>query len=863
VKAQNNISVLQNDSIDSLAHFAAIDSLYNYLRIIQKKIGAFSKIDSLTKKGKNKIKLDYFEDHEIFREPKTRKEYDLVRWYYANKYYQHRNYFGDFENSIPIGLKASEYAYDSLFLDRRAFYVEFELANNYSRLDDHSRALYYMKKCIPGAVERKDNRLLNLCYLEIGDIYLRTKKYTEAKNYYLKATDVSFDEDGVSNQIAIISRFRKLSFETEDGEFLDWVDKELPLHEKNKNGSKYQERRNNLDESLGDYYKEKSNWKEALIKYQKSERYYNTSSSSLIKRELAKLYVKFAECYSGIDNDRMVRQSIMSGLKCLLPNQIESIVPSDTVLYAENTFGSIFDIGYKYYLKKYNSSKNTVFLDTAFQLIKLGIFTNDLINKKIFYSTGKLLSTDLGRNRVNHAIDALWYLKDKLGQKDFNSELRYLLDESKDYILKDQIELKSKLSRLDSLNNCKANHLINQIVKTINRGGSKQDIVKYQTELDMLLGATRSVDQIANINEDCLEYVITENQVYLNINIGSKKAFHQLGEKSILQKLIDNFLLGLKQQEEIKSLDEKSSLLCQFLIPKEIELPFEIAIVADGIIALVPFDILNHKKSYLIFDHLLKTKTYNNTESSKEESEIKSVLCINPNYDKGEIIDDDKIDRAGFYYLPFAQTEVDEMQLIFKDKMDVENSIQSIEILEKLKSSDIFHFTGHAKATDTSSFLVLKEKDSLIHWGSDQIYHANLDLELVTLSACETGLGKIINGDGINSVARSFISAGAKSVIYSLWTVNDKSTSNIMVQVYNNLMSGMKKHEAIRNAKLDFFDKANPQLKHPYYWGGFIVTGDMNNLKLIQSKTNVPLFIFLGLGVFSIIVLTIIKTKHL
>ena len=94
------------------------------------------------------------------------------------------------------------------------------------------------------------------------------------------------------------------------------------------------------------------------------------------------------------------------------------------------------------------------------------------------------------------------------------------------------------------------------------------------------------------------------------------------------------------------------------------------------------------------------------------------------------------------------------------------------------------------------------------------------------LSACESGFGTIVSGEGSMSIAKSFFQAGAKSTLVSLWPVDDCATSDLMGYFYRNLKNGVSKDEALRLAKLDFRENANPIQLHPYYWAGMIQIGD-------------------------------------
>ncbi|MEP7168664.1 MAG: CHAT domain-containing protein, partial [Bacteroidota bacterium] len=112
-----------------------------------------------------------------------------------------------------------------------------------------------------------------------------------------------------------------------------------------------------------------------------------------------------------------------------------------------------------------------------------------------------------------------------------------------------------------------------------------------------------------------------------------------------------------------------------------------------------------------------------------------------------------------------------------------------------------------------------------------EIASMKLNARMTVLSACNTGLGQLHSSEGMISLGRSFFIAGCPSVVMSLWTVNDASTSKIMTAFYSHLKKGETKSEALRNAKLDYLkNETNPAKKHPYYWAGFIVVGNNSPL---------------------------------
>jgi len=86
-------------------------------------------------------------------------------------------------------------------------------------------------------------------------------------------------------------------------------------------------------------------------------------------------------------------------------------------------------------------------------------------------------------------------------------------------------------------------------------------------------------------------------------------------------------------------------------------------------------------------------------------------------------------------------------------------------------------------------------------------------------------------GEGIISLARAFAYAGAKSIVTSLWSVNDKSTSELMRFFYRELRRGKDKDEALRLARLRFLKESSVKNSHPFFWAAFVPVGDMRGVK--------------------------------
>jgi CHAT domain-containing protein len=195
---------------------------------------------------------------------------------------------------------------------------------------------------------------------------------------------------------------------------------------------------------------------------------------------------------------------------------------------------------------------------------------------------------------------------------------------------------------------------------------------------------------------------------------------------------------------------------------------------------------------------------------------------------------------GGGYILPLPATQT-ETEAIFR--LYDNNNLKAKILLHKsaneefikaggLSGYKILHFATHgfvnSEHPELSGILLDQEtsgaEDGILYSG--EIYNLKLNADLVVLSACETGLGKIQQGEGIIGLTRALLYAGTKNIIVSLWQVADQSTSDLMVDFYNNILNNkMAKSysQSLRIAKLKMISDGNFQ--HPVYWSPFILIG--------------------------------------
>ena len=135
-----------------------------------------------------------------------------------------------------------------------------------------------------------------------------------------------------------------------------------------------------------------------------------------------------------------------------------------------------------------------------------------------------------------------------------------------------------------------------------------------------------------------------------------------------------------------------------------------------------------------------------------------------------------------------------------------------------LRSMLFFAGANQGGSDDNDGVMTALEAAQLNLWGT----------KLVTLSACDTGLGDVKNGDGVYGLRRALVLAGSESQMMSLWPVSDQATRELMIDYYTRLKAGEGRSQALRNVQLKMLK--NPRRQHPFYWASFIQSGEWANL---------------------------------
>lgn len=187
--------------------------------------------------------------------------------------------------------------------------------------------------------------------------------------------------------------------------------------------------------------------------------------------------------------------------------------------------------------------------------------------------------------------------------------------------------------------------------------------------------------------------------------------------------------------------------------------------------------------------------------------------------------------------LPYTRQEADQILAVAPRNSSIKvldfRASRTTAMSEELSKYRYVHFATHGYLDKTRadlSAIVLsmvdqqgKPLDGFLR--AHDIYNLKLPAELVVLSACETGLGKDVTGEGLEGLTRGFMYAGARRVVVSLWNVNDKATAALMQRMYNGMLREDKTPAAaLRAAQIEML--RTKQWESPYYWAAFVMQGE-------------------------------------
>jgi len=372
------------------------------------------------------------------------------------------------------------------------------------------------------------------------------------------------------------------------------------------------------------------------------------------------------------------------------------------------------------------------------------------------------------------------------------------------------------------------------------------------------------IDNVSNstINYKDISNLLTPNQLYLDFaKIGETYYYFTLDNQANIQfnkidktqsKEINDYIQRIREDGNISIKTTKKRYTKLYnIIFKDINLKNKTSLIIspDGLLGLIPFEAFYDKKEQKYLIEKLKiryipsgkelVKLYRDkTESQNSDIVVFADIDFNATISKTKGIEIYK--GLKFRKLANAKKDVMVVKKLFPNqiKLFVRDNATEKNLL-KINSPKILYLSTHGFFIKDKTILNPMLKSGIALSGANSaivnktgngivtgLELAGLNLhrtELVVLSACETGVGDIQEAEGVASLSKAFMLAGAKNIIMTLWSVDDEKSSILMEKFYKNIKNKMDYSDALREAKLWMIKDINSS--HPYYWSGFVGSG--------------------------------------
>jgi hypothetical protein len=564
-------------------------------------------------------------------------------------------------------------------------------------------------------------------------------------------------------------------------------------------------------------------------------------------RSVAKLYYEEATlCYHKskfID----AQNSISKVFSTLLPNYTtkKDYLPNAKSLYAETTLLDALDLQAALYLSQNQPKK-------ALESYQLAFHIEDLFQSLLVYENSKIITQIRNRNRTEKCLAIYYSLYQKEKKTAYIEKAFALQERTKSAVLKAAINKNKIISReekliLEQLQNW--NTLIIKEQQRLNYADITviNNAIKKQNEL-MLLLKSKDSNTSKDINKEfdvkeLYAQLEKDNATMVNYFYGVEKLYaftlenhtikiQSFEENGNNKSIFYTFLNYFKDADAItnnpKEYNHIANIIYDLLNLPNNKSNNNLIIIPDGILTFLPFEALITEKStttnfakmhYVLNDFAVG---YNNSatfylNSIPFQHQKESVLGVFPIFENSSL------------ELTFSKKELENLKHNF-DGTYLESDKATFQNF-KVNAANyaVLHLSTHASSGDIIEPASIKFYDQEILYS--QLYNLNINPDLVVLSACETGLGKLYKAEGAMSIARGFQFAGAQNLLFSLWKVNDFTTSVLMEKFYKNIKSGKSYFDANHQAKIDFLkDSSIPNAKKsPYYWSAFVYYGTLEN----------------------------------
>tara|TARA_R110000851_G_scaffold61343_4_gene141127 strand:+ start:226045 stop:228636 length:2592 start_codon:yes stop_codon:yes gene_type:complete len=594
-------------------------------------------------------------------------------------------------------------------------------------------------------------------------------------------------------------------------------------------------------------------------------------SRSIGSRERAKLHLALAETYFESNDSQNTILELQKVYSLLLPSyKTAQERPNAEQLYAETTLMDALDLHASTLTRTDNPRK-------AIETFEMAFTVNNYLFAQLYVQDSKIMTQQNSKRRAEQMLNLLYTQYQDTKDTSWIEKAIQLDNRIKGWVVFEAVTLKNKLGeqanefqklqeKLSVVNN-----QINKLSDPSNPDYKK--LVSLQKTYSSLLTHQRKVYDSMQVkhakNQDFDTTMVkklrqkasTTGKMLVSYFLGEETGFQFIvsEEKISFKKLISskkeyqNFLTFIREynrffntpatiNNDISVFTTASHTLFNKLkIPKSEGL----LIIPDGLLSFVPFQTLLTKTTqskqysdmaFLVFEssisYAVSFQQYVN--NNKGFTEKQSVLGVFP------VFTDTPQE------LHYSVMEAEEIGNLFPSKILMRDQATAQSFLDAAKSHSILHISTHALGGSFTNEPDIQFIDS--SFSLEELYGLQFSQQLVVLSACDTGVGKVVKGEGALSLARGFQYAGAPNVLFSLWQVNDKSTAQLIENYYKHLKNTGSRDISLHKASLDYLNNeniANPQ-KSPYYWGAFVYYGTTD---LAQEPTQTYWYIFVIAGI--------------